>query len=50
MRNDNTNQIKSETMIITGQDASRVRRNSNNTVSSSFITLHKVETKADGKK
>jgi hypothetical protein len=50
MRNENINQIKSETMRLTGQNASRVRRISNNPLSSSIIILHNVETKADGKK
>jgi len=41
MRNENINQIKSETMRIIGQNASRVGRRSNNPSSSSIIILHR---------
>ena len=41
MRNENINQIKSETMRITGQNASTVRRKSNNPLSSSIFVLHR---------
>jgi hypothetical protein len=50
IRNENINQIKSETMMITGHNASTVKGISNNPLSPSIIILHNIETRADGKK